>query len=114
MQLLVRRYKKHQDRVSLYTFVDADGTERAYILVEDFEGKALNVETVDAKGAADSITHKLGLGGFTPDGQEEVLDMWKPSSTKELGAAPTAIDAGPISLSPEDFQALEELQEKED
>lgn len=98
MHLTVRRYKKHQDRVSLYTFKDAEGAERAYILVEDLEDKDLKVETLDAKGAADSITHKLGLGGFTPDGPEEVVDQWSVSSTADLGESPNGPAVDPFDM----------------
>ena len=96
MHLTVRRYKKDADRVSLYTFKDVDGAERAYILVEDLKGKDLNVETLDAKGAAKAVTHKLGLGGFMPDGPEEVVDQWSVSSTAELGDAPSGRSVDPF------------------
>lgn len=96
MHLTVRRYKKDTNRVSLYTFKDVSGIERAYILVEDLDGKELNVETLNAKQAADAITHKLGLGGFMPDGPEEIVDQWSISSTSELGEAPTGPTIDPF------------------
>jgi hypothetical protein len=118
MHLLVRRYKRDKDKAALYIFVNADGVELQYIYAEKEHGKPEVTSSMDARQAADKLTHKLGLGGYMPDGGEEVLDLWGPSSTEELGDAPAGAAVDPfessvgsdfrtapehISLSPEDL-----------
>ena len=73
----------------------------------------LQIQNLSGGQAANTLTYRMGQDGFIPDGREEVLDVWQPNSSEELGEAPT----GEISLPPEfdgvsDFRtAPEEEQE---
>lgn len=93
MNVLVRRYKRGNDKAALYIFANSQGEEVAYVYAEYIDGED-KIETMDSKLAANQLTHNLGINGFMPDGPQEVLDLWNLSASEELGDAPTgpAID----------------------
>ena len=95
MNVLVRRYKRDNDKAALYIFANSEGVEMAYVYCERVGGVD-RIESMDSTHAANQLTHNLGLGGFMPDGKEELLEMWALASSEELGEAPTGrLDSEP-------------------
>lgn len=89
MRISLRRYIGDTERIALLTLVDKFERPINYILIIGNLPKV-----VSATEASDTITRLMAQDNLRMDGQEEFVDIFRPTQSKGLGDAPT----GKLSL----------------
>lgn len=83
MRMSIRRYSGANNKVALLTLVDNQNRDINYILINGNLPKV-----VTATEAADTITKLMAQENLRMDGQEEFVDIFRPTQSKDLGNAP--------------------------
>lgn len=84
MKMSIRRYRGTDNRVALLTLIDSQNRDINYILINNNLPKV-----VSATDAADAITRLMAQDNLRMDGQEEFVDIFRPTQSKDLGNSPT-------------------------
>lgn len=101
MKVLVREYKKNNDKMCVYIFSD-NGKELAYVLVKVPYLGAPTVQTVDSKEIADKLTYSMGQEGYLPNGRERLIHSVLSPDLTEL-IPPDVLKRNISDLKDEDF-----------
>lgn len=83
MKMSIRRYRGKNHRIALLTLVDNHNRNINYVLINNNLAKI-----VSATEAADTITRLMAQDSLEVDGQEEFVDIFRPTQSKDLGIAP--------------------------
>lgn len=82
--MLIRRYRGDTQKIALLTMIDKFDRAINYILIIGNLPKI-----VTATEAADTITALMTQDNLKMDSQEQIVDIFSPTQSKDLGDAPT-------------------------
>lgn len=84
MKMSIRRYRGNETRLALLTLIDNQNRDINYILINNNLPKV-----VSSVEAADTISRLMAQDNLRMDGQEEFVDIFRPTQSKDLGNSPT-------------------------